>query len=123
MVQTTIRKCIYCFISWQVPISASEMGSSPQEVQALHDRVRELEEKLCARDEIICQLRSHLDKFQSVFPYHINAASPKHKSINNNVGPRPRKQRAQGISAEPQSEASLLELSRQTFKTYEKDER
>lgn len=104
--------------------SASEMGP-PQEIQRLlqskEDQIRELMEKLRLRDEEICQLRSHLDKFQSVFPFYV--ASPKHKGLNNNVGPRPRKQRAQGISAEPQSEASIQELSRQTFQTYDKNER
>lgn len=98
------------------------MGSNPQEVQALRDKIRELEDKLRLRDDEICQLRSHLDKFQSVFPYHI-AASPKHTGLNNNLGPRTRKQRAQGISAEPQSEASIQELSRQTFPTFDKNER
>lgn len=73
------------------------------------------------RDEEIEDLRSHLDKFQSIFPFQFNAVSPT-KLLNNNVGLRPRKQRA-GISAEPQSETSIQELSQQTFPTYNKDER
>lgn len=92
-------------------------------LQVKEEKIRELERLLQLRDEEILDLRSHLDKFQSVFPFHLNAAtSPKHLGLNNNVGLRPRKQRT-GISAEPQSEASLQELSQQTFPTYEKDER
>lgn len=89
-------------------------------LQVRVDRIRELEALLRIRDAEIEDLRSHLDKFQSVFPFHFNAVSP--KLLNNNVGLRPRKQRA-GISAEPQSEASIQELSQQTFATYNKDER
>ncbi|KAF5293292.1 hypothetical protein FQR65_LT10991 [Abscondita terminalis] len=105
----------------------SEMGSVVHELQALlqvkEDKIRELETLLHIRDEEIEDLRSHLDKFQSVFPFHFNAATPKHKGLNNNIGgTRPRKQRA-GISAEPQSEASLQELSRQTFPIHDKAER
>lgn len=104
----------------------SGMGSI-EELQVLlqtkEEKIRELEALLHIRDEEIVDLRSHLDKFQSVFPFHFNAASPKHKGLNNNVGGiRPRKQRA-GISAEPQSEASIQELSQQTFPTYDKAER
>lgn len=92
-------------------------------LQSKEDKIRELETLLRIRDDEIGDLRSHLDKFQSVFPFHFNAVSPKHKGHNNNVGSvRPRKQRA-GISAEPQSEASLQELSQQTFQTHDKDER
>lgn len=85
-------------------------------------KICELEHKLRVRDEEIIELRSHLDKFQSVFPFHFNA---KHaKGLNNNVRPeRARKQRAQGISAEPQSEATIQELSQQTFPVYDKNER
>lgn len=106
--------------------SPETMGSA-QEMHALlqmrEEKIRELEKLLQLRDDEISNLRSHLDKFQSVFPFHLNAAtSPKHLGLNNNVGLRPRKQRT-GISAEPQSEASLQELSQQTFAVYDKDER
>lgn len=93
-----------------------------QMLQNKDDKIKELETKLRLREEEIIQLKSHLDKFQSVFPFSLNATG-KHIGLNNNVGPRPRKQRAQGISAEPQSAASIQELSRQTFQTYDKNER
>ncbi|KAK9887797.1 hypothetical protein WA026_000112 [Henosepilachna vigintioctopunctata] len=75
--------------------------------------VQDLNDRLAARDREIANLKSQLDKFQSVL------TSPKILSVN--AGIRPRKQRA-GISAEPQSEATILELSKQTFSTYSKDE-
>ncbi|CAG9812762.1 unnamed protein product [Phaedon cochleariae] len=77
-------------------------------------RVRELQLALDRRDRDLLNLRSQLDKFQSVFRVH-NPASPKRAAVGA-AGGRPRKQRA-GISAEPQSEATLLELSKQTFET------
>jgi len=102
-------------------------------------RIRELEDALRTREEEIMQLRSHLDKFQSVIPY---SGSPYHHWNNNNnagsqpaspsgawggafppdpdLGPRPRKQRAQGISAEPWS---VHELDQQEFQTYPKNDR
>lgn len=88
---------------------------------AKDEQIRELETKLRLREEEIVQLKSHLDKFQSVF--YLNTTGK--LGLNNNVGPtnRPRKQRAQGISAEPQSAASIQELSRQTFQTFDKNER
>lgn len=109
------------------PATAALMSDVQDYQSLLHvkeEKIRDLEELLRCRDQEIVDLRSHLDKFQSVFPFHINAAvgavSPKHKGLNNNVGPGPRarKQRAQGISAEPQSERS-----QETFPVYEKDER
>lgn len=101
------------------------MGTTP-DIQVLlqlkDDKIRELETLLRLRDEEIANLRSHLDKFQSVFPIYFNPASPKHHiALNNNILKR-RKQRT-GISAEPQSETTLLDLSRQIFPKYEKDER
>lgn len=78
------------------------------------ERIKELEQQLRSRDEEIQQLRSHLDKFQSVFPFHAGSA----------VAARPRKQqRAQGISAEPQSHATIQELSKQKFPIYPKNDR
>ncbi|KAJ8941568.1 hypothetical protein NQ314_010342 [Rhamnusium bicolor] len=85
------------------------------------ERIQELQRSLQQRDREILNLRSQLDKFQSVFVV-CNPASPKHGGLNNKLGLRPRKQRA-GISAEPQSEESILELSKQTFPTIYKDER
>ncbi|KOX72584.1 cGMP-dependent protein kinase 1 [Melipona quadrifasciata] len=56
------------------------------------EKIAELEALLCRRDAEIQDLRSHLDKFLSVLPF---------KSPLTPTKPRPRKQRAQGISAEP----------------------
>ncbi|CAL7950189.1 unnamed protein product [Xylocopa violacea] len=56
------------------------------------EKIAELETLLCRRDAEIQELRSHLDKFLSVLPF---------KSPLTPTKPRPRKQRAQGISAEP----------------------
>ncbi|XP_077284453.1 cGMP-dependent protein kinase for [Arctopsyche grandis] len=99
----------------------STMAAPAEDAEALlmmkDTRIKELETQLRQREAEIVELRSHLDKFQSVFPYHVNVASPKHKPV------RTRKQRAQGISAEPQSESTLQELAQQTFPIFEKDER
>lgn len=90
-------------------------------VEELQRKVHELEELLRVRDEEIVELRSHIDKFQSVFPLHFNV-NARHFALNNNVRPRPRKQRA-GISAEPQNASSIQELSEQTLPVFDKDER
>lgn len=92
-------------------------------IQQKDVQIDELTKLLQQRENDILNLRSQLDKFQSVLVVS-NPASPKYIGLNNNVGHhiRPRKQRA-GISAEPQSEASILELSKQTFPTIFKDER
>lgn len=111
----------------QIMSQQQQQQGSVEELQALlrarEEEIGRLEELLRRREEEILDLRSHLDKFQSVFPFHL---SPTHRALNNNAaavaGTRPRKQRT-GISAEPQSEASLQELAQQTFRTYEKDER
>nr|CAD7434203.1 unnamed protein product [Timema monikensis] len=109
-----------------VAVVVEKMGSL-QELQSLlqskDERIAELEKELRRREEEILELRSQLDKFQSVFPYHM---SPTHKNnhINNNINQlRPRKQRAQGISAEPQTLSTIQELSQQTFPTYPKNDR
>ncbi|XP_054267615.1 cGMP-dependent protein kinase, isozyme 2 forms cD4/T1/T3A/T3B isoform X3 [Macrosteles quadrilineatus] len=95
--------------------------ASVQELQTLlatrEARIRELEAQLRQRDEEICNLRSHLDKFQSVFPFHVN-----NNHLDNGII-RPKKQRAQGISAEPQSLISIQELSQQKFNTFPKSDR
>lgn len=81
------------------------------EVQLLIARVRDLEALLKHRDQEMLELRSQLDKLQSVFPYQQYATR------------KPaRKQRAQGISAEPQTSASLQDLAHQTFPIYDKSE-
>ncbi|CAK1555825.1 unnamed protein product [Leptosia nina] len=78
----------------------------------LIDRIRELEALLKQRDQEMVELRSQLDKLQSVFPYQQYARGSR----------APRKQRAQGISAEPQTSSSLQDLAHQTFPIYDKNE-
>lgn len=81
------------------------------DVQPLIERIRELEALLKQRDQEMLELRSQLDKLQSVFPYQQYARSR-----------GPRKKRAQGISAEPQNSSSLQDLAHQTFPVYDKSE-
>lgn len=108
--------------------------------------IRNLEALLQDRDSEIQELRSHLDMFQSVFPFS-NPVSPTATLHHHPVPPtsfqqppsqnlvaksltslldgiaRPRKQRAQGISAEPQSLSTIQELSQKKFPTYPKNDR
>ncbi|KAL0274712.1 UNVERIFIED_CONTAM: hypothetical protein PYX00_002775 [Menopon gallinae] len=81
------------------------------------EKIRELEAQLSLRDKEILELRSQLDKFQSVFPYHRGP----HNSLGNSHQPRARKQRAQGISAEPQNLSTIQELNQ--FPTFPKNDR
>lgn len=85
------------------------------------EKIRLLEERLRKMDEEVVELRSHLDKFQSVFPFHVNNTVPRMNAPSVG-GARPRKQRT-GISAEPQSEATLQDLARTKFTVYEKQDR
>lgn len=109
--------------------------------------IRKLETLIQARDNEIQELRSHLDMFQSVFPFsnpvsptatlslhqHHVTSPPIHQQSQNLVAKsltslldgiaRPRKQRAQGISAEPQSLSTIQELSQKKFPTYPKNDR
>lgn len=84
-----------------------------QELQTLvfkkDEVIHRLNHLLIERDNEIQQLKSQLDKFQSVIHYGITAVS-----LGGPVGVR-RTQRAQGISAEPQSLRSLQDLSQQKF--------
>lgn len=79
-------------------------------------RINELEHLLRCKENEIAELKSHLDKFQSVFPFSSRGRKA-------GVQANGQRQRAQGISAEPQSESSVLELLHVTFPKYEKDER
>lgn len=78
------------------------MGSI-QELQRLlkskEEIIRNLEHDLTTRDELIEQLKSKLDKYQSIIP----------KSLTEQLAIRhtPRKQRTQGISAAPQGVGNL----------------
>lgn len=109
--------------------------------------IRNLETLLQARNNEIQELRSHLDMFQSVFPFSNPVSPTATLSLHHHVTPvpfnpppsqnlvaksltslldgiaRPRKQRAQGISAEPQSLSTIQELSQKKFPTYPKNDR
>ncbi|RZF35488.1 hypothetical protein LSTR_LSTR013853, partial [Laodelphax striatellus] len=116
-------------------ITSEEMATtSSGEVQtALRERdarIAELEAQLRAKEEEKVSLRSHLDMFQSVFPYHQHNNNPLNGGGGSVVGVggeggvgRPRKQRAQGISAEPQTLSTIQELSQHKFPTYPKNDR
>uniref|UniRef100_A0A182Y952 PKcGMP_CC domain-containing protein n=1 Tax=Anopheles stephensi TaxID=30069 RepID=A0A182Y952_ANOST len=91
-------------------------------VQAKDIRIRELEDLLRQKHDEVAELRSHLDKFQSVFRTGGGATgvSPGGRKLGTHGGVQ--RQRAQGISAEPQSESSVLELMHVTFPKYDKEE-
>ncbi|XP_058062961.1 cGMP-dependent protein kinase, isozyme 2 forms cD4/T1/T3A/T3B isoform X5 [Anopheles bellator] len=107
--------------------SGGVVGLSPQVqellkiVQVKDIRIRELEDVLRQKNDEVAELRSHLDKFQSVFRTGggATAVSPGGRKL----GTTGQRQRAQGISAEPQSESSVLELMHVTFPKYDKEER
>ncbi len=79
------------------------------------DRIRDLERQLRVRDERIQELTSQLDKYQSIV--HL-PASPS-SSLRNG----PRKQRAQGISAEPQMQGSLTDIRNRSYDKVAKSQR
>lgn len=153
-----------------------------QEILVRERRIRELEDALRLKNEEVAELRSHLDKFQSVFPFNNqrstpikgkfsgmalpscpeglasvasegNSASSQQQqqlqagsaiSGSGGGGLMPQesavpsgnsgsgggggvavvhRQRAQGISAEPQSSRSMFELLNVTFPKFDKEER
>lgn len=89
-----------------------KMGSS-SELQVLQrkleDRIKDLESQLLQRDEKIEELKSKLDKYQSVVHHPTVPCQG------------PRKQRAQGISAEPKMPKNLEELEKDTPKSHPKN--
>lgn len=70
------------------------------------DLIRHLESQLKVRDDEIMELRSQLDKFQSVMPYATGSSSS-----GGGGKTQARKTRAQGISAEPQAMKTVQELN------------
>lgn len=84
-------------------------------IQLKNIRINELENILRQKEVEVAELKSHLDKFQSVFPF----SRGRKTGANHGV----QRQRAQGISAEPQSESSVLELLHVTFPKYDKEEK
>jgi len=92
------------------------MGSL-QELQRLlrvkEEAIRSLEHEIIIRDEMIEQLKSQLDKYQSILPKSFTDTE-----VTN--GYMPRKQRAQGISAAPQGR---IDQTIQQYKRYSKPQR
>lgn len=102
--------------------------STPQEqrfvqiIQAKEMKIQEMQMALQYKDTEIAELKSHLDKFQSVFPFSRSVSGGATTPCGlggRKTGQAVQRQRAQGISAEPQSE-SLLHV---TFQKHDKDER
>ncbi|KAK6170677.1 hypothetical protein SNE40_019010 [Patella caerulea] len=91
------------------------MGSL-QELETLlrrkDEKIKELQKLLEEKECKIQELRSQLDKFQSVLPATVRPL------LNG-----PRKQRAQGISAEPQNLRTIQELTKKTFRKHSKNNR
>ncbi|XP_055386691.1 cGMP-dependent protein kinase, isozyme 2 forms cD4/T1/T3A/T3B isoform X2 [Condylostylus longicornis] len=102
-----------------------------QLLEAKDMKIKELQRVLQIKENEIAELKSHLDKFQSVFPFSRNSTgsnvcvTPTGTSARSTATNRQlvQRQRAQGISAEPQSETSVLELLHVTFPKYDKEER
>lgn len=78
-----------------------ELGKLRDVLRLKDDRILELEAQLRHQEAEIVELRSHLDKFLSVLPF---------KSPLSPGKPKPRKHRAQGISAEPLRHHDLVSL-------------
>lgn len=76
------------------------------------EKIKDLQKQILIRDSQLAELRSQLDKFHSIM------VAPNSKS----TGSR-RKVRAQGISAEPQAQRSLKEISNTSFKKHKKTTR
>uniref|UniRef100_A0A0K8ULB5 cGMP-dependent protein kinase n=1 Tax=Bactrocera latifrons TaxID=174628 RepID=A0A0K8ULB5_BACLA len=107
-----------------VPTSAQEERFM-QVIQAKELKIQEMQRALVQKDTEIAELKSHLDKFQSVFPFsrHASTATTPGAGVQQRKsGQAYQRQRAQGISAEPQSESSVL-LEPGALPKYDKDER
>ncbi|XP_058977254.1 cGMP-dependent protein kinase, isozyme 2 forms cD4/T1/T3A/T3B isoform X1 [Musca domestica] len=123
--------------------SSSYVPATPQEerllqcIQAKDLKIQEMQRALQYKDNEIAELKSHLDKFQSVFPFSRSGASTPCGGVGSvggaaaaavivggvrKSGQSFQRQRAQGISAEPQSESSVL-LNNVTFPKYDKDDK
>ncbi|XP_055539098.1 cGMP-dependent protein kinase, isozyme 2 forms cD4/T1/T3A/T3B isoform X2 [Wyeomyia smithii] len=91
-------------------------------IQARDIRIQELEDCLQHKHDEVAELRSHLDKFQSVFRTSQGGTAVSHSGRK--LGTHGvQRQRAQGISAEPQRDISVLELMHVAFPKYDKEER
>lgn len=97
------------------------MSKRDEEIRNLQSVLQLKEAQIQQREEEIQQLRSHLDKFQSVFPFGGQPAA--FPSLRRSTIREPRKVRAQGISAEPQDLQTLQDISHQKFNEYPKSDR
>nr|XP_017097768.2 LOW QUALITY PROTEIN: cGMP-dependent protein kinase, isozyme 2 forms cD4/T1/T3A/T3B [Drosophila bipectinata] len=128
------------------PMMSNYVAATPQEerfiqiIQAKELKIQEMQRALQFKDNEIAELKSHLDKFQSVFPFSRSSAAgcagtgggagaggsgsgpSTATGATRKSGQTFQRQRAQGISAEPQSESSVL-LEHVSFPKYDKDER
>jgi len=77
-------------------------------IKARDEEIAQLHQSLAEKDDEIEQLKSQLDKFQSVLP----------KALM-----RPRKVRAQGISAEPATARSIQDSVTTTLQKHKKSNR
>ena len=82
-------------------------------IQLKELRIKELEQVVSMKNDEIVTLK---DKIQSVFSFSRTGA------MGRKMGRNIQRQRAQGISAEPQSESSMTDLLSVTFPKYEKEE-
>lgn len=110
-------------ISNDVRMDEIELEITPKEkdltkvIELKNIKIKELEELLNKKNDEIANLRSHLDKFQSVFPFSRKTGG----AISRKIG-QTQRQRAQGISAEPQQN-SMHDLLNVSFPKYEKQDR
>lgn len=81
-------------------------------------RINELNQMVLHKNDEIANLKSHLDKFQSVFSGFRSVPGAMGRKMGRNIQQRQRV----GISAEPQSESSMHDLLSVTFPKYEKEE-
>lgn len=99
---------------WVSTSTFTDSMGSIQELENLlrlkDDKIRELQRLVEDKEDKIQALRSKLDKFQSILP-------------QTSIIGGPRKQRAQGISAEPQALRSIQDLAKQSFKKHSKTNR
>lgn len=107
--------------SFDVNMQEIDNGLTPKEkelikaIQLKDIKINELNHMLLQKNDEIANLKSHLDKFQSVFSGFRSGA------MGRKIGRNLQRQRV-GISAEPQSESSMHDLLSVTFPKYEKEE-
>lgn len=129
-------------------VDAQDLKTLRESLESKEKDICNLKTLLKDKESKIQELSSQLDMFQSVFPFsnpvsptttltlhhHPVAPTPFQQPPSQNLVAksltslldgiaRPRKQRAQGISAEPQSLSTIQELSQKKFPTYPKNDR